>query len=51
MAAKFAARNKAHYIQAVESGKGKDWTVVMGNEAGGIEWIPLTSEQNLLKFH
>lgn len=33
--AKFLAQKRAEYLQAVADGKGKDWTVVMGNEAGG----------------
>ncbi len=33
--ADFVATQKAAYLNAVEEGKGTDWTVVMGNEAGG----------------
>jgi hypothetical protein len=29
------AQSKAEYLQAVQSGQGADWTIVMGNEAGG----------------
>lgn len=33
--AKFVTEQKEKYLQAVADGEGKDWTVVMGNEAGG----------------
>ena len=32
---KFLKERKAAYLTAVDAGKGGDWTVVMGNEAGG----------------
>lgn len=32
----FLATNKQGYLTAVGEGKGKEWTVVMGNEAGGL---------------
>jgi hypothetical protein len=35
MAAEFAQRRKSQYLQDVEAGKGTEWVVVMGNEAGG----------------
>ena len=31
----FLREKKASYLDAVKAGKGSDWTVVMGNEAGG----------------
>ena len=33
--AHFLANSKDSYLQDVKDGKGKEWTVVMGNEAGG----------------
>ena len=32
---KFLTETKTAYLEAVKSGKGHEWTVVMGNEAGG----------------
>ena len=34
---KFLEQQKHDYLRAVESGRGKEWTVAMGNEAGGIQ--------------
>lgn len=31
----FLSMNKAAFFQAVTEGKGQEWTIVMGNEAGG----------------
>ncbi len=31
----FLKERKVAYLDAVKAGNGKDWTVVMGNEAGG----------------
>jgi hypothetical protein len=31
----FLLTSKNRYIRDVEEGKGKEWVVVMGNEAGG----------------
>ncbi len=33
--ANFLAQQKAKYLEDVKNGKGKEWTVVMGNEAEG----------------
>ena len=33
--AHFLAESKAKYLDAVKDGSSKEWTVVMGNEAGG----------------
>lgn len=33
--AHFLVESKASYLNAVEDGRSKEWTVVMGNEAGG----------------
>lgn len=35
--AHFLANSKKGYLQDVKDGKGKDWTVVMGNEAGDLD--------------
>ena len=32
---KFLQESKSAYLDAVKEGKGDEWTVVMGNEAGG----------------
>lgn len=34
--ADFLKAQKEQYLKAVEEGKGKEWLVVMGNEAGGM---------------
>ena len=34
--AEFLQNQKSRYLKDVEEGKGGEWTVVMGNEAGGI---------------
>ena len=31
----FLQERKASYLDAMRGGKAKDWTIVMGNEAGG----------------
>ena len=31
----FLSRSKTEYLEGVRGGKGTDWIVVMGNEAGG----------------
>ena len=31
----FLKEKKVSYLDAVKEGKGSEWTVVMGNEAGG----------------
>jgi hypothetical protein len=31
----FLSSQKSLYLQDIQNGKGKEWTVVMGNEAGG----------------
>ena len=31
----FIASQKARYLEAVKSSKGREWTVVMGNESAG----------------
>ena len=33
--AQFLIESKTNYLKDVGAGKGKDWTLVMGNEAGG----------------
>ena len=33
--ADFVSQTKSRYLQDVKDGKGADWTVAMGNEAGG----------------
>ncbi|KAH9834871.1 DHH phosphoesterase [Rhodofomes roseus] len=33
----FLDRTKAEYLEAVRNGRGKEWTVVMGNEAGDLD--------------
>ena len=33
--ADFVSQTKNRYLQDVKDGKGGDWTVAMGNEAGG----------------
>ena len=33
--ADFVSQTKNRYLQDVKDGKGADWTVAMGNEAGG----------------
>ncbi|KAI0089394.1 DHH phosphoesterase [Irpex rosettiformis] len=35
--AKFLSQQRENYLEAVKNGKGKDWTVVMGNEAGDLD--------------
>jgi hypothetical protein len=35
MLADFVSQTKNRYLQDVKDGKGGDWTVAMGNEAGG----------------
>ncbi|KAI1787293.1 DHH phosphoesterase [Ganoderma leucocontextum] len=35
----FLREKKASYLDAVKEGKGSDWTVVMGNEAGDLDSI------------
>ncbi|KAI0791550.1 hypothetical protein BC629DRAFT_1287604 [Irpex lacteus] len=35
--ANFLAQQKAKYLEDVKNGKGKEWTVVMGNEAGDLD--------------
>lgn len=40
----FLLSNKENYLEAVKYGKGADWTVVMGNEAGGV-WATLPQLQ------
>ncbi|OBZ76768.1 Exopolyphosphatase [Grifola frondosa] len=35
----FLAQHKKAYLAAIEEGKGDDWTVVMGNEAGDLDSI------------
>ena len=32
----FLQTQKAQYLKAIEEGKAKEWTVVTGNEAGGM---------------
>jgi hypothetical protein len=34
--ANFLSEQKHDYLQAVEGGRGTEWTVAMGNEAGGM---------------
>lgn len=31
----FLLTNRQHYLEALNAGKTKDWTVVVGNESGG----------------
>ncbi|KAH9931452.1 uncharacterized protein B0H18DRAFT_989417 [Fomitopsis serialis] len=33
----FLRRTKTEYLEAVHNGRGKEWTVVMGNEAGDLD--------------
>jgi len=33
----FVSEQKNRYLEAVKDGKGRDWTVVMGNEAGDLD--------------
>lgn len=35
MLADFVSQTKSRYLQDVKDGKGGDWIVAMGNEAGG----------------
>jgi hypothetical protein len=35
----WAAENKKRYLEEVQLGNGNTWTVVMGNEAGGMQAI------------
>ena len=35
----FLRSKKAAYLDAVKTGNGNEWTVVMGNEAGGMWWL------------
>lgn len=37
--ADFVSQTKKRYLQDVKDGKGGDWTVAMGNEAGGEQPI------------
>lgn len=46
--ARFVAEQKEKYLQAIADGTAKEWTVVMGNEAGGTMGLVRTSQSALL---
>lgn len=50
MLADFVSKTKDQYLQDVKDGKGGDWTVAMGNEAGG-EWAVACSEAWIFSEH
>lgn len=43
--AEFVSKQKSQYLDAIQEGKGREWVVAMGNEAGGTRTIALTSFQ------
>lgn len=32
----FLALNRSRYLEALKTGRSQDWTIVVGNEAGGM---------------
>lgn len=40
--AEFLQSQKTRYLKDVEDGKGGNWTVVMGNEAGGEDYSSIS---------